>query len=87
MKRLKDHNRSKLRVLAHIWFLSIGEINKLKFPGINRKPILFIDKRELRRFFWLRNKRNPGTNGIEDVAHKRATFPHKKVFHSTWVIL
>ncbi len=47
MKRLKDHNRSKLRVLAHIWFLSIGEINKLKFPGINRKPILFVDKREI----------------------------------------
>jgi phenylacetate-CoA ligase len=46
MKRLKDHIRAKLRVLPHIEFLSIDEVNKLRFPGINRKPILFVDKRE-----------------------------------------
>jgi len=45
MKRLKDHIRAKLRVLPNIVILPIDEINKLKFPGINRKPILFIDKR------------------------------------------
>lgn len=46
LKRLKDHIRAKLRVLPTIIILSIEEVNKLKFPGINRKPILFIDKRK-----------------------------------------
>ncbi|MCF6306401.1 MAG: AMP-binding protein [Flavobacteriaceae bacterium] len=45
MKRLKDHVRAKLRVLPSIVILSIDDVNKLKFPGINRKPILFVDKR------------------------------------------
>ncbi|PHS67643.1 MAG: phenylacetate--CoA ligase [Flavobacterium sp.] len=45
MKRLKDHIRAKLRVLPSIVILSIDDVNKLKFPGINRKPILFVDKR------------------------------------------
>jgi len=46
MKRLRDHIRAKLRVLPTIIILSIDDVNKLKFPGINRKPILFVDKRE-----------------------------------------
>ena len=45
MQRLKDHIRAKLRVLPKIIILPIDEVNKLKFPGINRKPILFVDKR------------------------------------------
>ena len=46
MQRLKDHMRAKLRVLPTIMILSIDAINKLNFPGINRKPILFVDKRK-----------------------------------------
>mgnify|MGYP000302136621 FL=1 len=46
MKRLKDHIRAKLRVLPTIVILSIDDVHKLKFPGINRKPILFVDKRD-----------------------------------------
>ncbi len=46
MQRLKDRIRAKLRVLPTIMILSIDVINKLNFPGINRKPILFIDKRK-----------------------------------------
>ena len=45
MKRLKDHIRAKLRVLPTIIILSIDDVRKLNFPGINRKPILFVDKR------------------------------------------
>jgi len=45
MKRLKDHIRAKLRVLPTIVILSIDDVHKLQFPGINRKPILFVDKR------------------------------------------
>jgi len=44
--RLKDHFRAKLRVSPIIEFVSIQEINQLKFPNMSRKPILFIDKRE-----------------------------------------
>lgn len=44
--RLKDHFRAKLRVSPDIEFVSNEEIDLLKFPGISRKPILFIDKRE-----------------------------------------
>ena len=44
--RLKDHFRAKLRVSPIIEFVSEEEINKLKFPNMSRKPILFIDKRE-----------------------------------------
>jgi phenylacetate-CoA ligase len=46
MQRLKDRIRAKLRVLPTIMILSIDAVNKLNFPGINRKPILFIDKRK-----------------------------------------
>lgn len=46
MKRLKDHIRAKLRVLPTLVILPIDAVNKLKFPGINRKPILFVDNRK-----------------------------------------
>ena len=46
MKRLKDHIRAKLRVLPTLIIMSIDDVNKLNFPGINRKPILFVDKRK-----------------------------------------
>jgi phenylacetate-CoA ligase len=46
MKRLKDHIRAKLRVLPTLIIMSIDDVHKLKFPGINRKPILFVDKRK-----------------------------------------
>ena len=46
MQRLKNHMRAKLRVLPTIMILSIDAVNKLNFPGINRKPILFVDKRK-----------------------------------------
>jgi len=44
--KLKDHFRAKLRVSPNIEFVSNEEIDLLKFPGMSRKPILFIDKRE-----------------------------------------
>ena len=44
--RLKDHFRAKLRVSPDIEIVPISEINKLKFPKLSRKPMLFIDKRE-----------------------------------------
>lgn len=46
MQRLKDHMRAKLRVLPTIMILPIDDISKLNFPGINRKPVLFVDKRK-----------------------------------------
>jgi phenylacetate-CoA ligase len=45
--KLKDHFRAKLRVSPIIEFLTKEEINKLKFPKTSRKPMLFIDKRNL----------------------------------------
>ncbi|MCF6240885.1 MAG: AMP-binding protein [Bacteroidales bacterium] len=45
LSQIKDHCRAKLRVLPTIEFHAIDEINKLKFPKMSRKPILFIDKR------------------------------------------
>lgn len=43
---LKDHFRAKLRVSPDIEIVPISEINKLKFPKMSRKPMLFIDKRK-----------------------------------------
>jgi len=45
MSKVRDHFRAKLRVLPKIEFHDIKEINKLRFPKMSRKPILFIDKR------------------------------------------
>ena len=46
LERLKDHFRAKLRVSPLIEFVSLEEINRLKFPRTSRKPVLFIDKRD-----------------------------------------
>ncbi len=44
-KFIKDHFRAKLRVAPTIQFESKEEINKVKFPELKRKPVVFIDKR------------------------------------------
>ncbi len=44
--KLKDHFRAKLRVAPQIEFMPKEEINKIKFPKLSRKPMLFIDKRK-----------------------------------------
>ena len=46
-KKIKDHFRAKLRVAPQIQFLPINEINLLQFPKMSRKPIIFIDNRNL----------------------------------------
>ena len=45
VKDLKDRFRAKLRVAPEIEFNSIGEIHKIQFPDMSRKPIKFIDNR------------------------------------------
>lgn len=47
-EKLKDHFRAKLRVSPQIEFVSVKEINALRFPKMSRKPMLFIDKRKKR---------------------------------------
>lgn len=44
-KRIKDHFRAKLRVVPQVKFLTIEEINHIKFPENKRKPTIFIDHR------------------------------------------
>lgn len=46
LEKIKDHFRAKLRVAPKIEFHSVEKINKLKFPKMSRKPILFFDKRK-----------------------------------------
>ncbi len=48
VEKLKDHFRAKLRVSPQIEFVSVKEINVLRFPKMSRKPLLFIDKRKKR---------------------------------------
>ncbi|MFO7842321.1 MAG: AMP-binding protein [Bacteroidales bacterium] len=45
-KLIKDHFRAKLRVAPTIMFQPGEEINKIKFPELKRKPVVFIDKRK-----------------------------------------
>jgi len=45
LSTLKDHFRAKLRVSPVIKFVSIEDINKIKYKGTTRKPTLFLDKR------------------------------------------
>ncbi len=45
-KLIKDHFRAKLRVAPTIMFQTGEEINKIKFPELKRKPVVFIDKRK-----------------------------------------
>jgi phenylacetate-CoA ligase len=44
-KDIKDHFRAKLRVAPQVKFESPALINKLQFPELSRKPVLFVDKR------------------------------------------
>ncbi|MBN2523639.1 MAG: AMP-binding protein [Bacteroidales bacterium] len=44
-KRIKDHFRAKLRVSPSVEFCPNEEIEKLKFKGSSRKPVIFHDKR------------------------------------------
>lgn len=46
LDKIKDHFRAKLRVAPKIEFHSTREINKLKFPKMSRKPVLFFDNRQ-----------------------------------------
>lgn len=42
---IKDHFRAKLRVAPAIEFVSLEEIDELRFPPMSRKPIQLIDRR------------------------------------------
>jgi len=44
-KVIKDHFRAKLRVAPDILFTSPAEVEKMRFPNQNRKPLIFIDER------------------------------------------
>ncbi len=44
-KSIKDHFRAKLRVAPSIRFLDPGEVQKMQFPKMSRKPVTFVDKR------------------------------------------
>ena len=44
-KDIKDHFRAKLRVAPQVRFEEVDVINKLQFPELSRKPIVFFDKR------------------------------------------
>lgn len=44
-KRIKDHFRAKLRVAPKVEFTDFETINRLRFPAMSRKPVLFFDKR------------------------------------------
>jgi phenylacetate-CoA ligase len=46
-KAVKDHFRAKLRVAPSVSFESADYINKLQYPGMSRKPVKLIDKRNL----------------------------------------
>ncbi len=44
-KDIKDHFRAKLRVAPQVKFEEVDTINKLQFPELSRKPVVFFDKR------------------------------------------
>jgi len=44
-KDIKDHFRAKLRVAPQLKFEDVDTINKIQFPEMSRKPIVFFDKR------------------------------------------
>lgn len=45
LNKVRNHFRAKLRVTPKIEIHSIKEINRLKFPKMSRKPIVFFDNR------------------------------------------
>ncbi|MCW3104169.1 MAG: phenylacetate--CoA ligase [Bacteroidetes bacterium] len=44
-KDIKDHFRAKLRVAPQVRFEDPDVINKIQFPELSRKPVVFFDKR------------------------------------------
>jgi phenylacetate-CoA ligase len=44
-KDIKDHFRAKLRVAPQVKFEDPDVINKIQFPELSRKPVVFFDKR------------------------------------------
>ena len=44
--KLKEHFRSKLRVIPDMEFISPDVINLRQFPAGSRKPVKFVDKRK-----------------------------------------
>lgn len=44
-KDIKDHFRAKLRVAPQVKFEPVELINKIQFPELSRKPVVFFDKR------------------------------------------
>ena len=46
-KKVKDHFRARLRVAPQIKFEPIEDINKIRFSEENRKPVNFIDNRDI----------------------------------------
>jgi phenylacetate-CoA ligase len=44
-KEIKDHFRARLRVAPQVRFEDVHAINKLQFPEMSRKPIVFFDRR------------------------------------------
>lgn len=44
-KDIKDHFRAKLRVAPTIRFEEVEIINKIQFPELSRKPVVFFDRR------------------------------------------
>lgn len=44
-KDIKDHFRAKLRVAPQVKFEDPDLINKIQFPELSRKPVVFFDKR------------------------------------------
>lgn len=44
-KIILDHFRAKLRVAPQIKFEDVALINKIQFPELSRKPVVFFDKR------------------------------------------
>jgi phenylacetate-CoA ligase len=45
--RVRAYLQAKLRVTPHIKYVSAEEMHNLQFPGAQRKPVKFIDKRSL----------------------------------------
>jgi len=44
-KDIKDHFRAKLRVAPQVKFEAVDVINKMQFPELSRKPVVFFDRR------------------------------------------
>ncbi|MEI6766841.1 MAG: AMP-binding protein [Bacteroidota bacterium] len=45
-KKIKDHFRTRLRVVPSLVFESPESVNRVLFPATSRKPVKFVDKRD-----------------------------------------